>query len=74
VAEHGDVGSIRPEGWDNWRDPSREKTVRYAEFNSSGRRANAKSRVSWARQLTPEEAAAVTIKKVFGGTDSWKPN
>ena len=70
-AEMSDV--IRAEGWDNWRDPARERTVRYGEFNSTGPGANSKSRVAWARQLTSEEAGTITMKKVLGGMDNWDP-
>ena len=66
-------GVVRPEGWDNWRDPAREKTVRYAEFQSSGPGGSAKSRVSWSRQLESKEAAAITVEKVLGGSDGWQP-
>jgi pectinesterase len=59
-------GVVRPEGWDNWRDPAREKTVRYAEFQSSGPGGDAKDRVAWSRQLGAKEAAEITVKKVFG--------
>ena len=31
---------IIPEGWNNWKNPANEATVRYAEFNSTGLGAN----------------------------------
>ena len=65
--------NVRPDGWDNWRDPEREKTARYAEFNSSGPGANPSARVPWARQLTEAEARAITVEKVLGGADGWNP-
>ena len=64
---------VRPEGWQNWNLPAREKTSRYAEFNSSGPGANPKARVGWSKQLTSSEAKAITVKKVLGGVDGWKP-
>ena len=64
---------VRPEGWNNWNLPEREKTSRYAEFNSSGPGASAKTRVPWSRQLTPAEANAITVEKVLGGSDKWDP-
>ena len=48
--------SIVPEGWDSWRNPDNEKTARFAEFNNHGEGADTSNRVSWARQLTEEEA------------------
>jgi pectinesterase len=64
---------VRPAGWDNWRDPAREKTARYAEFNSTGPGANRQSRVKWAHELTADQAAAVTADKVLGSFDAWNP-
>jgi pectinesterase len=64
---------VRSEGWQNWNLPAREKTARYAEFNSSGAGANPKLRVPWSRQLTKAQAKAITLKKVLGGRDGWNP-
>jgi pectinesterase len=64
---------VRPEGWDNWRQPNREKTARYAEYNSFGAGANPQARVRWARQLSEAEAKAITAAKVLGGRDGWNP-
>ena len=66
-------GVVRPAGWENWRDPAREKTARYAEFNSTGPGANPQARVKWARQLTADQATAITVEKVLGGSDGWNP-
>jgi len=65
--------AVRPGGWSNWKRPEREKTTRYAEFNSTGPGANRSARVSWARQLTEEEAKAITVEKVLAGADGWNP-
>jgi pectinesterase len=64
---------VRPAGWQNWNQPDREKTVRYAEFNSSGPGANESARVPWAKRLTVDEANALTVKSVLGGADGWDP-
>ncbi|HET6977210.1 MAG TPA: pectate lyase [Pyrinomonadaceae bacterium] len=56
---------IRAEGWDNWRDPAREKTAWFGEYKSKGPGANPKARVTWSRQLTPTEAAAFSRAKFF---------
>jgi pectinesterase len=66
-------GVVRPVGWDNWRDPAREKTARYAEFNSTGAGADSSTRAQWATQPTQPQAEAVTVKKVLGGSDDWDP-
>ncbi|MGE7828215.1 pectinesterase family protein [Paenibacillus sp. NPDC093718] len=64
---------IRPEGWDNWRDPAKEKTARYAEYGSVGPGAESAARVDWARYLTEEEASALTVRSVLEGRDGWNP-
>ena len=56
---------IRPEGWDNWRDPAREKTAWFAEYKSKGPGANPKARVAWSKQLTAAEAAAFSRARFF---------
>jgi pectinesterase len=65
--------NVRPAGWDNWRDPARERTARYSEFNSIGPGASPDARVRWARQLTAAEAQTITLQKVLGGQDGWIP-
>lgn len=64
---------VRPEGWHNWNFPEREKTVRYAEFASTGAGANPKARVAWSRQLTRSAARGITAEKVLSGADGWNP-
>jgi pectinesterase len=66
-------GVVRSTGWDNWRDPAREKTARYAEFNSTGPGADPPSRVKWAHEFTADQAAAITVEKVLGGSEGWNP-
>lgn len=65
--------AVRPEGWHNWNFPEREKTARYAEYESSGAGASPRARVRWSRQLKRSEAQAITRDKVLGGADNWKP-
>ncbi|MEO6404539.1 MAG: pectinesterase family protein [Ferruginibacter sp.] len=61
---------IIPEGWNNWKNPANELTARYAEYKSTGQGANPQARVSWAKQLTDDEAKKFTIKNIFG---EWNP-
>ena len=61
---------IIPEGWNNWRNPANESTARYAEYNSTGPGANNAKRVTWAKQLTEEEAKKFTITNILG---DWNP-
>lgn len=60
---------IIAEGWNNWRNAANEATVRYAEFGSTGAGAPMEKRVGWIKQLSKQEAEAITLKKVFG---DWK--
>ncbi|RZK48906.1 MAG: pectin esterase [Pedobacter sp.] len=66
-----DMGDlIKPEGWHNWGKESNEKTAFYAEFESTGKGGNPSRRVSWAKQLSPAQAAQYSIEKVFR---DWNP-
>lgn len=64
---------IRPEGWDNWRNPENEKTARYAEFGNTGEGAVTAGRVKWAKQLTNKEALKYTIENIFTDSSNWYP-
>lgn len=65
---------IRPEGWDNWRNPENEKTAFYAEFASNGNGASMLShRVKWARTLKPHDVKKYTIQNIFSGNTPWNP-
>lgn len=64
---------IRPEGWNNWRDPEREKTAFYGEYDCIGEGAKTESRVGWAHRLTAEEARAYAPQTFLRGTDGWQP-
>lgn len=60
---------IAPAGWDNWRNPENEKTVRYTEFQNAGEGASPDKRVGWSRQLDAEAAESLSMKAVLG----WEP-
>ncbi|PZD94200.1 pectin methylesterase [Paenibacillus sambharensis] len=64
---------IKPEGWDNWGRPHCEHLVRYEEYGSTGPGASPLQRVSWSRQLLPEEAERYTAAHVLAGHDGWYP-
>jgi len=64
---------IRPEGWDNWRNPENEKTAFYAEYNCRGEGASRDRRVTWSRELSKKESKEYTLDKIFAGTTLWKP-
>lgn len=64
---------IKVAGWDNWRDPEREKTAWFAEYNSKGPGANSKGRVAWSKQLSSAEAKMFTRARFLVGEDNWAP-
>ena len=73
--------AIRPEGWHNWNDPSREQSSFYAEYGCYGEGADRSGRVAWSHELTDEEAAehcdrAKVFAKKTGSEqfhDDWLP-
>ena len=62
---------IIPQGWDNWKNPENEKTVRYAEYKNEGPGANTSARVSWSHQLSDKEAKKMTTGNILRG---WRPD
>ncbi len=64
---------IRPEGWHNWDKPWTEATSRYLEYQNTGPGAERSGRVSWARELTPNEADLITPGTALRGCDGWDP-
>ena len=65
--------AVRPEGWNNWNNPGRERTARYEEYGTTGSGARTAHRVAWAHPLSGTDAAAITVGTVLGGADRWNP-
>ena len=66
--------AVVAEGWNNWSQPERERTARYAEFGSSGPGALAlERRAAWAQKLDTAEAGRFTVAAVLAGADKWNP-
>lgn len=63
---------IIAEGWNNWRNPANESTVRYAEYNSSGPGGDPSKRVKWSKQLNDDEVKKYTLKNILGNWDPEK--
>ncbi|KAH7387831.1 hypothetical protein KP509_16G044000 [Ceratopteris richardii] len=61
---------ILPQGWFNWGDPSREKTVFYGEYKCYGPGSNQNGRVAWSHQLTDAQAAPFQSLSFIDGA-SW---
>lgn len=64
---------IVPEGWHNWNKQEAQNTVFYAEYNSYGKGADTKNRVSWSHQLTKEQAEQYLIENILGN-NNWYIN
>ena len=64
---------LNPAGWNNWNNPTNEKTAYYAESNSTGPGANPSARVPWSHQLTAAEAKRYLPATFLRGTDNWQP-
>jgi pectinesterase len=66
---------IMAAGWSDWKGAPQPRlpTATYAEFNSTGPGANAKSRERYSKQMTAEEAKKYETKAYLAGADGWDP-
>jgi len=66
-------GGIRPEGWENWRNPENEKTARYFEQGSIGPGKNVEARVKWASTQSDVDVGKWDASTILAGEDGWNP-
>ena len=64
---------VSPQGFADWDEP-KPVTERYAEFGTTGARADQSTRHPRQKRMTVVEAADYTIPEVIGGWDNWQPN
>ncbi|WP_321333016.1 pectinesterase family protein [uncultured Bacteroides sp.] len=62
---------ILPAGWNNWDKKDAEKTVVYAEYQSTGPGANVQGRASFSRQL--KNLRGYDMETILKGDDGWNP-
>ncbi|XP_024370104.1 probable pectinesterase 53 [Physcomitrium patens] len=58
---------ILPEGWYDWGDSSRQKTVLYGQYQCSGPGASESGRVGWSHELTAGQAIAFSSVSFIDG-------
>ena len=64
---------VAPLGFNDWDDVKRV-TERYAEYGTTGARADQSTRHPKQKRMTREEAMRFTIPDVIGGYDNWRPD
>lgn len=62
---------ITPQGWNNWGKKKNEKTVFYAEYQSTGEGANPAMRAGFSHQL--KDLKKYDLTKILAGEDGWNP-
>ena len=64
---------VAPQGFSDW-DDVKVVTERYAEYGTTGARADQSTRHPAQKRMTAEEARRVTLPEVIGGYDCWRPD
>ncbi|KAM3288209.1 putative pectinesterase 14 [Capsicum chacoense] len=64
---------ISSDGWDDWRDPNKDQTVLFGEYDCYGPGANYTDRVPYAKQLKQNEAAQYMYISFIDG-QQWLSN
>lgn len=64
---------VAPEGFADW-DEERIVTKRCGEWRTTGVRADQKTRHPAQNRLTDKEAEEITLPRVLGGDDGWRPD
>ena len=63
---------VSPQGFQDWQGGA-PVTERYAEYGTTGARADQSTRHPKQKRMTEADAAAYTIREVIGGYDNWHP-
>ncbi|KAK1414448.1 hypothetical protein QVD17_30192 [Tagetes erecta] len=65
--------AVSPDGWRDWDDPSKERTVYYGEYKCYGPGADRSKRVGWSRELSRDESAPFVNMTMIGGRSWLRP-
>ncbi|CAA3011150.1 putative pectinesterase 11 [Olea europaea var. sylvestris] len=61
---------VLPQGWDDWGNPSKQRTSYYREYKCYGPGSGTSKRANWSRSLTSQEVKSY-LKKSINGGKSW---
>ena len=64
---------VAPQGFTDW-DEAKIVTERYAEYGTTGARADQSTRHPSQKRMTATEAADYSVQEVLGGWDGWQPD
>ena len=64
---------VAPQGFSDW-DAEKPVTDRYAEYGTTGARADQSTRHPNQKRMTEQEARGITLQEVIGGWDNWRPD
>ncbi|CAM8899263.1 unnamed protein product [Rhodiola kirilowii] len=64
---------VTPQGWDNWDEPNKERTVYYGEHKCYGPGAKRAKRVAWSQELNNEEVTPFLTTNLIGGRGWLRP-